>query len=742
MGKLAARSFSHISQRQKEIKVMPKPLLSIGIIFKNEIRCLERCLKSLEPLREAIPCELVMADTGSNDGSRLIAEKYADTLFDFEWVNDFAAARNAVMDHCSGKWYFSIDCDEWVGGDIQEFIDFIKTDHEFKYGGITVRNYQNADLDKGDDYSDFYACRLILMSTGLRYVGAIHERWPTELDGTPKLLVLQHVLLHHDGYMYIDEETSREKTERNMVLLRKHMEEDPENIVTLMQCIESSDGTTECIDFIRKGVKAVEEQWQGWKIFGAPILRYAAIASFKGNLTDLEKYIDIARELFPTSIYTCIDVEFSDFAWSWNRKEYKKCIQSGERYLKSLADYEAGQYDRFDSLSSTLVFCGSQWKNQVLVFLAASYLYEKQPSKTVEILNMLSGGLMTVKHVGDTIRVYVHLHSHTNMDTAPLILRLWKQINQATPTEERAEQRKIEFIRMSSEVFLPDYQKDERQHEDFCRPAYTLFLPLRGKCVLGDMAAIIDTGNAADIEKILSQQGKFDILPASIFLHAMEHGVRFPLKDKPMKLEEMDALVSRMAQDRERFMPLVLIATENAEPENWQGLCWTRGLVMAAVRTYPWTDDERGEEQGMGIARAFAKIESEFLPRCYNSNILREDMLLALPPMHRFGWFCARAFEALGQGKPTEYIRLLRAGLDVCEGMKDMVEFLVDHTREVQEILTPPDLRAMADQVRVMLARFDPNDPAVEALKQSDAYKRVAYLIEGMPAPVWGRLPQ
>ena len=42
---------------------MSKPVLSIGIIFKNEIRCLERCLKSLQPLREAVPCELVMADS-------------------------------------------------------------------------------------------------------------------------------------------------------------------------------------------------------------------------------------------------------------------------------------------------------------------------------------------------------------------------------------------------------------------------------------------------------------------------------------------------------------------------------------------------------------------------------------------------------------------------------------------------------------------------------------------------------
>ena len=67
---------------------MTQPLLSIGMIVKNEERCLEKCLKALEPLRQAIPCELVIADTGSTDKTKEIASKYADILFDFIWVND------------------------------------------------------------------------------------------------------------------------------------------------------------------------------------------------------------------------------------------------------------------------------------------------------------------------------------------------------------------------------------------------------------------------------------------------------------------------------------------------------------------------------------------------------------------------------------------------------------------------------------------------------------------------------
>ncbi|MEI3348088.1 MAG: glycosyltransferase [Dysosmobacter sp.] len=78
---------------------MSKPLLSIGMIIKNEMRCLERCLKSLEPLRAQISCQLVIADTGSTDGSRALAERYADILVDYPLEpQDFAAARNAVLE--------------------------------------------------------------------------------------------------------------------------------------------------------------------------------------------------------------------------------------------------------------------------------------------------------------------------------------------------------------------------------------------------------------------------------------------------------------------------------------------------------------------------------------------------------------------------------------------------------------------------------------------------------------------
>ena len=60
------------------------------MIVKNEEAVLERCLESLKGLFE----EIVIVDTGSTDSTKEIATKYTDKIYDFQWINDFAAARN------------------------------------------------------------------------------------------------------------------------------------------------------------------------------------------------------------------------------------------------------------------------------------------------------------------------------------------------------------------------------------------------------------------------------------------------------------------------------------------------------------------------------------------------------------------------------------------------------------------------------------------------------------------------
>ncbi|MDE7244670.1 MAG: hypothetical protein K2O18_11955, partial [Oscillospiraceae bacterium] len=134
------------------------------------------------------------------------------------------------------------------------------------------------------------------------------------------------------------------------------------------------------------------------------------------------------------------------------------------------------------------------------------------------------------------------------------------------------------------------------------------------------------------------------------------------------------------------------------------------------------------EVQGLSLAKAFADVERAFLTAYYTLEALQE--LSVLPAMHRFGWRCAQAFDALETGNAVDYARFLREGLTACEGMKGMAKFLLDHTPALQKPKPNNELLHLAEQVRMILSTYPPDDPAVAALKASAAYQRVACLIE------------
>lgn len=710
---------------------MMKPVLSIGIIFKNEIRCLERCLKSLQPLRDAVPCELVMADTGATDGSREVAEKYADILFDFPWINDFAAARNAVMDRSSGAWFFSIDCDEWLDEKLDDLINLLRDPKKWKkydMAGIIVRNYVSEDLET--QYSDLLGVRLVRMDTKNRYEGAIHEHW--SVNGT--IYGMDRVILHHDGYVGLVGEKGRAKRERNMTLLRKELEKSPKDLLLLIQCIESDDDGPDTEDYINRAIAGVEEKWTGWEQLGPAVFRHSVRYARARNLPDLSERAARGREMFPDSPFITIDMTYLQFSDCIDKKKYAEAIPYGEAYLRAVAEYHKGGNISAVTLYSSLAMVSVMQGYMTRIVLADAYFQEKQYQKARDMLRTLNGGELNELCARNCTGAMVNLHAQSGLDLSEDMAKFWDQIIAPTPSEERSGERQRGVADVAVRIFSAAYRAEE-DRQGF-RHAYTLFLPLAGKCGWGDAAAILEEADPEKLTAMLGRVEKWKACPIEALAHALERGAVFPLPEKPLMLEEMDVLVNRLAQDKEGLLRLT---QQLGRISDFQTLTWVRGLLLAAVRTYDWSD----EEQGLSLARKFAAVERQFLTLCYAPEMLRPENLFALPAMHRFGWYCARAFEALDGGDPVGYVRRLRVGLSVCEGAKAMVEFLVDHTPEVQTAPPSQELLDLADKVRGMLSALAPDDPAVEALKQSPAYRKVSHLIEGPDlGPLLGMIPQ
>ena len=84
--------------------------ISLCMIVKNEELVLERCLNSI---KDAVD-EIVIVDTGSTDKTKEIAFKFTDKVYDFEWIDDFAAARNFAFSKATKEYIYTADADEMI----------------------------------------------------------------------------------------------------------------------------------------------------------------------------------------------------------------------------------------------------------------------------------------------------------------------------------------------------------------------------------------------------------------------------------------------------------------------------------------------------------------------------------------------------------------------------------------------------------------------------------------------------
>jgi len=80
------------------------------LIVRNEELVLERCLLTI---RDHVD-EIVVADTGSTDRTVEIARAMGAKVFHFQWVDDFAAARQFAFDQATADWSFWLDADDVV----------------------------------------------------------------------------------------------------------------------------------------------------------------------------------------------------------------------------------------------------------------------------------------------------------------------------------------------------------------------------------------------------------------------------------------------------------------------------------------------------------------------------------------------------------------------------------------------------------------------------------------------------
>lgn len=194
--------------------------ISVCMIAKNEEKNIEKCLSSLVPYG----FEIVLVDTGSTDRTKELASKYTDKIYDFVWVNDFSAARNFSLEKASNNWIFMLDCDEWIEHiDIEE-LEYFRKHLSQAVGSVDRHNITGTPDNPGksiDRTERFFSRKLY------HYTGIIHEQLTPKHSKSFETYLL-NTQIGHSGYC-MTEEARQAKSKRNVELLLKQLEQEPEN---------------------------------------------------------------------------------------------------------------------------------------------------------------------------------------------------------------------------------------------------------------------------------------------------------------------------------------------------------------------------------------------------------------------------------------------------------------------------------------------------------------------------------
>jgi glycosyltransferase involved in cell wall biosynthesis len=74
--------------------------------------------------------EIVVVDTGSIDNTIKIVNEYTNKIYEFDWRDDFALARNISIDHATSDFIFWMDADDELSEEARTAIKIISADNK------------------------------------------------------------------------------------------------------------------------------------------------------------------------------------------------------------------------------------------------------------------------------------------------------------------------------------------------------------------------------------------------------------------------------------------------------------------------------------------------------------------------------------------------------------------------------------------------------------------------------------
>jgi GT2 family glycosyltransferase/tetratricopeptide (TPR) repeat protein len=196
--------------------------VSLCMIVKNEEANLAACLFSAGDLVD----EIVVVDTGSTDATKAVARECGARVYDFTWVDDFAAARNESLRHATGDWIFWLDGDDRVDEEnrrkLKDLFARLKDDNiAYSMKCRCLPDPQTGTATVVDHV------RLFRNHSDIRWKYRVHEQILPAVRGLGGSVHASEIVIEHTGY--VDAALRRKKQERDSRILELDRAEHPDD---------------------------------------------------------------------------------------------------------------------------------------------------------------------------------------------------------------------------------------------------------------------------------------------------------------------------------------------------------------------------------------------------------------------------------------------------------------------------------------------------------------------------------
>nr|WP_122011570.1 glycosyltransferase family 2 protein [Maliibacterium massiliense] len=144
--------------------------ISLCMIVRDEQAVIGRCLESVQDIVD----EIIILDTGSKDRTKQIVKAYTPHCYDFTWIDDFAAARNASFDKATMTHIMWLDADDVLEQRDREGLRRLKQTLSPDID-VVMAPYNVSFDQNGHPTFTYYRERILKRAQHFQWVGAIHE---------------------------------------------------------------------------------------------------------------------------------------------------------------------------------------------------------------------------------------------------------------------------------------------------------------------------------------------------------------------------------------------------------------------------------------------------------------------------------------------------------------------------------------------------------------------------------------